>query len=196
MCKRYILFSFLVLAIAAQSQAQQATAKKWQFHSINQLGLLEGEAGSAFQVQTVNGFQRGSWFGGIGLGIDNYRFRTIPLFADIRKEFGKSANRFFIYGDGGIHFAWLTDNQKSKIVMAGDPVSNGFYLDAGAGYKIRMGAKSALLLNLGYSYKYLSEQAPPQLYFVPAIYIMNTPTSGDTYNYHLNRISLKVGWEF
>ena len=126
------------------------------------------------------------------------RFRSIPLFIDLRKEFGKSANKFFIYGDGGIHFAWLTESQKPNSNMSYDHFSNGFYMDAGVGYKVHVG-RSALLLNLGYSYKYMTEETPGQLWFYPMLYLggPSYPDSpSDTYSYHLNRVSIKIGWEF
>ena len=131
------------------SSAQKNTLTgQWQFHSINNLGLLEGETGSAFQLQTINGAQYKSWFAGVGIGLDFYRFRTIPLFVDIRKEFGKSNNKLFVYSDMGINFSWVTDQQKTSNVE-NDKFGNGFYGDWGFGYKVLVHKKNNLLLSLG-----------------------------------------------
>ncbi len=125
------------------SAQQKTPPSQWQFHSINSVGLLEGETGSAFQLQTINGAQYKSWFTGVGLGLDFYRIRSIPLFADIRKEFGKENNKLFVYADFGINFSWATDQQKTSYVQ-GDKFSNGFYNDLGLGYKVSAGEKKML----------------------------------------------------
>src|SRR5664279_970813 len=100
-------FLFLIfLGFAFCSAAQEGkTNMRWNFRSIINLGLLEGQAGSAFQLQTLNGVQSNSWFAGLGIGLDYYRYRTIPLFLEIRKEFGKQQNKPFVYMDGGMSFS-------------------------------------------------------------------------------------------
>jgi hypothetical protein len=180
------------------SSAQTKTpSAQWQFHSINNVGLLEGETGSAFQLQTINGAQYKSWFTGIGLGLDFYRIRSIPLFADIRKDFGKGNNKLFVYADMGINFSWATDQQKTSY-MQNDKFSNGFYSDLGLGYRVASGKKNALMLSLGYSYKKTVESYD-QVYDGPGlIYTLTMQTDGsrEKINYSLNRLALKIGWEF
>ncbi len=166
------------------------------FHSINQVGLLNGQQSAAWQIQTINGFQHKSWFGGIGIGLDYYRFRGIPLFTDIRKTFGHSRNKVFVYTDGGIHFSWVTDKEKNNYGPPGK-FSNGLYLDGGIGYQIQINRKNGLLLNLGYSYKKVTETVPAYTYYYyPMILGGNSLPNTNTYNYHLNRISIKAGWAF
>mgnify|MGYP001549207335 FL=1 len=201
-CKKYLLFLlpgclFLNLCIAQQQKENQSI----QFHSINQVGLLNGQTGSAFQIQTVNGLQHKSWFAGIGVGLDYYRFRGIPLFADIRKTFGHSKNKLFVYVDAGIHFSWATDNEKINNGVK-TKLSNGLYVDGGLGYHIAVNKRNAVLISLGYSYKAVTDRSPIY-YFYPMYYDPlfitgnNTPTpQTNKLNYHLNRISIKVGWEF
>ncbi|HVY74956.1 MAG TPA: hypothetical protein VG890_09015, partial [Puia sp.] len=97
------LFIILVLILATRGTTfaqNPSSSKAWQFHSINQVGLLEGESGSSWQLQTVNGMSYKSWFAGIGVGLDYYRLRGIPLFLDLRKTFGHSRNKPFVYADG------------------------------------------------------------------------------------------------
>src|ERR1700693_3532063 len=108
-----MLFVMLTMIVGITSAQQNNSVRLWQYHSINSVGLLEGETGSAFQLQTINGVNYKSWFAGAGLGLDFYRLRTIPLFADFRKEFGKSSNKIFVYSDVGINFSWVTDQQKT-----------------------------------------------------------------------------------
>jgi hypothetical protein len=196
---KQIILVLGMMSIAGVSSAQQTeTSKSWQFRSINNLGLLEGETGSSFQLQTINGAAFRSWFAGIGLGIDYYRYRTIPLFADIRKEFGQARNKPFVYSDMGISFSWLTDNQKMNY-RPDDHYGNGFYGDWGIGYKIAMAKNNALMISLGYSYKKITETYPTYFPWYPPINDIPGPQVAnpkDQIDYSLNRLSIKMGWQF
>lgn len=199
-CKKYLLFllpgCFFLNICVAQQHTEKAEMK---FHSINQIGLLNGQTGSAFQIQTINGLGYKSWFAGIGVGIDYYRFRGIPLFTDIRKTFGHTKNKLFVYGDGGIHFNWATDKEKNATGVR-DKISNGFYFDGGLGYHISINSSNALLISLGYSYKKITDRTPVIYYldYYPSIAGVYPPQEPQTnkLNYSLNRISIKLGWEF
>ena len=197
--KPSMLFVMLTMIVSIASAQQINSGSQWQFHSINNVGLLEGETGSAFQLQTINGTQYKSWFAGVGLGLDFYRLRTIPLFVDIRKEFGKNINKLFVYSDVGINFSWVTDQQKMSNVQS-DKFNNGFYGDWGLGYKVKMGKNNNLLLSLGYSYKKTVETYDQisYLYYPPGIFdgpgsLPNIQTQ--KINYSLNRLTIKIGWE-
>jgi hypothetical protein len=187
---------FMLVLVAANVSAQQKnSAPLLQFHSINNIGLLEGQAGSAFQLQTINGAQYKSWFGGAGIGLDYYKYRTIPLFFDLRKEFGKSHNKFFVYGDAGIDFYWKRDND-AKQFYYDDKFKNGFYGEAGAGYKLKISQKLSFVFSAGYSYKKMTEEG--DYYYMgptPNIY-PQFPSESEKINYHLNRLVLKAGIEF
>ncbi len=194
-----MLFVILIMIVGIVSAQQMNSVKPWQYHSINNVGLLEGETGSAFQLQTINGVNNKSWFAGVGLGLDFYRLRTIPLFADFRKEFGKNNNKIFIYSDFGINFSWVTDQQKMNYFQ-NDKFHNGFYGDWGLGYKVMVNRKNNFLLSLGYSYKKTVETyTNNQIYFPPANF--NDPGSQlndqeQKINYSFNRLTIKIGWEF
>jgi hypothetical protein len=188
---KYIIIFVFGICVAGKISAQQKVAAQvWQFHSINNIGLLEGQTGSAFQIQSINGMQYKSWYGGIGVGLDFYRYRTMPLFIDFRKEFGSSINKFFAYADGGVNFCWLTENEKNMYLMD-DHFDTGFYTDLGLGYKIGVGRTYHLLFSIGYSLKKLKETYNTYYYFPPDIKI-----NKDEINYSLNRLTMKIGWEF
>jgi hypothetical protein len=197
---RIKILVYLILLIVKLNTAlaqQQTLSNPWSFQSMVTVGLLEGQTGSSFQLQTINGARFKSWFAGIGLGLDYYRIRTIPLFVDIRKEFGKSKDKFFIYADGGVSFCWATDMQKSDY-LPNQQFHNGFYSDLGLGYKTAVGKSSALLISLGYSYKKASESYVLPYYYYQGYYptYMMQNGSNDQINYSLNRLSMKIGWEF
>ena len=195
---KFSLLVFVLTATVSISSAQKSNLTGgWQFHSLNNLGLLEGETGSAFQLQTINGAQYRSWFAGAGIGLDFYRLRTIPLFLDIRKDFGRSSNKFFVYSDVGTNFSWVPDQQKTSNVE-NDKFGSGFYGDWGLGYKVLVAKKNNLLLSIGYSYKKTVETYDPLYYPTGIFYGQEAPTydQSQKINYSLNRLSIKIGWEF
>ncbi|MFI5185866.1 MAG: hypothetical protein ACHQF0_04030, partial [Chitinophagales bacterium] len=127
MHNKKILIIVLITMISINSTAQQKIHNNFfRFHSINNVGLLEGQSGSAFQLQTINGIQHKSWLIGVGSGFDFYRYRTIPLFADVRKEFGKNSNKIFVYADVGTNFYWKSDKDVKQF-YPDDKFKNGFY---------------------------------------------------------------------
>ena len=82
-----LIFATAILVLQFGVNAQEKV--KFKFTSINLVGLLYGQAGTAFQLQTVNGVSYKTFSGGIGIGMDDYYLKTIPLFFDIRKNFSK-----------------------------------------------------------------------------------------------------------
>jgi hypothetical protein len=193
-----MLLLLLTLMASSSSAQQNNVAKTSQFHSINNIGFLEGQTGSAFQLQTINGVQYKSWFGGVGLGLDYYRFRTVPLFFDLRKEFGKSTNKLFLYSDLGVNFSWVTDKEKTNYVVD-DKFGNGLFAEAGLGYKAGIGKNHGLLISVGYSYKKLRETYNSLQYYYPGINRINPEqiiNNQNQINYGLSRLSIKMGWQF
>ena len=186
------IFSIVILAaFAGAALAQQSPANKKKncgcsFSSINQLGLLAGEKNEAFQVQTINGLQYRTWMVGAGVGIDGYRFRSIPLFLHLRKEFNLKSNAIFIYNDIGMNYPWLKTEQKS-FWGAGD-YDHGIYYDGGVGYKIFL-KRHAVVFGGGFSLKEFTEHRAST--FCP----FNGPCyeQADEYFYSLKRITLKLG---
>jgi hypothetical protein len=193
--KLYILL-FLVNMIAVNCIAQQVN-NKIKFHSINQVGWLQGQSGAASQLQTINGAQYRSWFVGAGVGLDYYRFRTVPLFIDVRKEFGKTMNKFFVYADAGIDHLDVSNAQKKSFNLY--PIENEFsrgsYYDVGAGYKFKIKRNAALLFSAGYTYKKIAEKSTIY-YGQPDVWYLVNPVFIEQYNYPLSRLTIKVGWQF
>ncbi|MBS1599568.1 MAG: hypothetical protein JST75_15190 [Bacteroidetes bacterium] len=197
--KKYFLFFSIAWFVCVSCCAQESkknNSSLWQYHSINQFGFLEGSAPSAFQVQTINGVQYKSWFGGIGIGIDYYRFRSIPLFADFRKEFSVGKNYVYVYGGVGANFTWITDKEKSDYNLnyfGNADFKNGWYYDAGIGYKVPLNNRVAIFISPGFSHKTTTvKNATSICPFVGPCYLI-TP---ETYHYAMNRLSVNLGLIF
>jgi hypothetical protein len=194
MYSKYFLL-LLAISISILSTAQKKTCNL-NFHSVNSLSLLNGENEVSAGLQSVNGLQKGNWFAGVGVGLDYYIHLSVPLFADLRYEFGKKDDRFFAYADAGINFAWVKDQEYNGPIILDAPMQvnsgkfhDGFYTDAGLGYMIRVKNAGGLVLSLGHSRKTLREDV------TYTDWQTQQPTT-DIYRYKFNRIVVKVGWRF
>jgi hypothetical protein len=192
MSKKYIVV-LLFNIIVGFTSAQNTPGGKFKFHSVNSVALINGDNAVSVAFQTINGFQKGGWFAGAGIGLDYYLYRTVPLFADIRYEFGKKKNKFFLYGDAGVHFDWVQDyfyddptiwngNRRNKF-------TNGLYTDAGVGLSAGMKNGNAFVLSLGYSGKVMDERISHWDWRTGNI-------QTDVNTYRLRRIIVKLGFRF
>ena len=193
MIQHKFLCCLFLLAIAGTVCFSQAKHSKNspEFHSINQVGLLEGSTGSFFQLQTIGGIEYKKWFAGLGAGLDYYRYRGFPVFVDLRRHFGNSVRSFFIYADAGVHFIWVRDQDK-KVSYSNqdDRFSNGFYSDAGLGYQLRLKTGPALLFSAGFSYKKITET-----WTTPYYLTADSKPETQHYDYYLNRLTIKIGFQ-
>ena len=142
-----IVLFFASLSIGfAQEPAQPVQADKpakksscgCRFQSVNQVGLVDGGMDTEFHLQTINGLRFGNWFTGIGVGIDYYYVRSVPLFLDVRNYWFKKRNSPFAYADIGINFPWAKDNG-NDFVAQDINYNQGLYYDIGLGYKLGLG---------------------------------------------------------
>ncbi|MGZ8558405.1 MAG: hypothetical protein ACXWWC_08740 [Chitinophagaceae bacterium] len=183
--KKIIVSLLATFIINLSSPAQD----KFVFHSQNWVGLIEGQAGSAFQLQTINGVQNKGWFTGVGTGLDYYRYRSIPLFINISK-FLFTGQKFFVSGNGGVNFPWLKSEASGWNIISVNYPAKVFF-ESGIGYKIGKSG-NGMIINAGYSYKHIREKIqvtnPCTNSPCPELYEKN--------DYHLRRVSLKIGYMF
>ena len=182
--RNYLILIGLLFLLSAKSQQQLTkTSPAIKFQSNLQSGILIGQKGSkpAFVINAVNGIQAATWFAGIGVGIDYYQKRTIPLFLKAEKNLSVKANTFFLYGAAGYNFHWLKDDEK---VLYIENANGGLFYEAGAGYKFTIFTKTHIGFSAGYSYK----QVKVKYNFLVI------PTPELTYNYEYRRIAIKFNW--
>lgn len=150
----------LLVFTCVQTNAQ--STKKNTSYLRPQLGVLDGNQQNSFQFQVLGGFVTKNWQLGMGAGLDYYKIRSVPLFADIRKYFGGD-NKVFAFVNAGCNIPWALDKQyKTSFIQGGGTEKSkfqmGWYTDLGVGYDISLGANRNLSLSLGYSMKTVSEQ--------------------------------------
>ena len=185
------MFSFFSTCSFAQDKMKTAAQQPLKFQTIVQGGLLVGSNGEAAAIQTVNGFALNKWYAGIGVGLDFYMQRGVPLFADVRYHFSNQRKSFFIYTDAGVHVPWIKNKDARNIISQ----AAGLYTDAGVGFRLATKKGDAFLFSAGYSYKHVPEK---QKGFSWQSWPWPQPT-GETvlnYDYRFNRVVLKLGFMF
>ena len=99
--KRTFLILLLFLLIKNEITAQEAKKENKFFSSQISSGVVEGEQGTSFHIEVVNGIRYKTWFAGIGTGLDYYYFRSIPVYLSGIKYLSKRNHSFFLQGDAG-----------------------------------------------------------------------------------------------
>lgn len=174
--KQKITLLFCAFACITFANAQN----KVKFSSINQVGVLGNQSTTTITAQTVNGACYKGWFAGGGVGVDFHEYFTVPVFLDLRKEFGQGNQKPFVYADGGVSI--YSDDRDGLYEY-----KNGGYFDGGLGYAFYFHKRQAVLFSVGYSYKSFEKR---RSYGEPwNDYV-------DIYHYNFNRLSFKVGMRF
>lgn len=190
--------SLLILLSVLDYRGYAQQKRPVYFSSINQLAMLNGHNVVSAAVQSVNGWGYKSWYLGAGVGMDFYRYRSVPLFVDFRRELFIQKNKVFGYADLGFNLPWARDDEDFVNTFSESKSSykGGLYADFGIGYGFAWRSGDALLLSLGYSYKEFSKTTK---------YILRQPQGWGPeeeienvtkYDQHFNRLSLKIGWQF
>jgi hypothetical protein len=186
-----VIFYALFLCKTIKAQ-QQNNKNKLVYAASMQIGLVEGDAEkSAIVLHVINGVKYGSWFGGIGVGIDQYaNKRSLPMYIALQKDFLHKKHRPFLYSNIGYNISKLKEAQKSANLPSYKEL-NGWYYDIGVGYKYVFFKNTALGISAGYSLKQQGEQYTFGGAFPPPF--ENFP---EKYEHTLRRISFKLNYWF
>lgn len=187
MKKQSILLALLVFSLHSVSVAQKSGAK---FHSINSVGLIAGKSGNAFEMQTVNGIKKDYFFTGIGFGMNNYRFESYPLFADVRVFPGKSRS-FFGYGNLGYNFNGKNEPEKNIYYNTAE-FTGGVYTSVGAGVQLKLAGNASVVFDVGFAYKEIKNK----IGVVNPCLVGPCPVDYSYYAYGLGTVILKAGIAF
>lgn len=178
-----VLFPFLSFS--------QENSSRIRVHTIATVGMAAGESTVKPLFQVESGIVHRKWFGGAGIGLDQYNFKSIPVFLDGRFHFGKTMSAF-VYGNGGYNFPYKNKSGIDNFFKTTDKFYGGLYIDAGVGYRVRLNSSHRLQMSAGYSQKNIRNK-------IGYTFIcFSPPCLEEIYNYHykLGRILAKVSWEF
>ena len=182
----FLLTLFIYFSASAQ-------IKKLKFHSINSVGITNGQSGGDLILQSVNGIGYNKWYSAIGFGADYYHYKSYPLFLDARRYFGKNANaNGFAYADLGYNFRGNDKPGKEVSYYTSYHFTGGGYTDIGIGYKMKFTGKSSFLISTGYSYKGMNDKVGT----MDGCPVGPCSVDYGNYKYGSGRIILKAGVDF
>lgn len=184
---RYIIIAFLFFPLVVSAQGKKSFKTGWRI--ITSAGLIAGETDNRPAFQLSGGVVRSRYFAGVGIGYETYRFNSFPVFADWRIDFGKK-RLGFLYGNAGYNFPG-SYNEETEFFKTSDRIKGGFFMDAGIGYRIRLGTFNRLLFSAGYTRKDIRHI---KRYAYPCI-TGDCPDNINDFKYSLGRMVAKMSWE-
>jgi hypothetical protein len=184
--RKLMIIASMLLILHAQAQEKKAAGKP-VFTSINTLGILEGQGGTSFTIQSINGIRLNTISIGAGVGLDYYIIRSVPVFLDVRKDLFSKRQTPFVYANAGTNLPW--DQQVNYYEEV--KVKGGLYYEAGLGYSWPLKSTN-IIVSLGYSYKAFEEQIKSMVFCFDG----NCPELNEKRAYQLRRLSIKAGFRF
>ena len=192
--KRYLLlilvYACTIIFVQAQDKISKNNTPQNKFHSFNTVQILNGNTTTSLAINTVNGFQFGKLFTGIGTGFDYYFHTSVPLFLEARLNLIDRKNKLQLFANGGLSFSFSTQNKKFEY-NAG-PYKTGSTYGGGLDYLITSG-NQAFILGVAFSNKQVIQMVNNYLWNPLLSKWENIPTK-DIYS--LNRIAIRLGWMF
>ena len=178
-----VLGCFLLASLILHAQN-----KKYSFSGLVQGGFSEGQSGTAGNIQIINGVQYKQWMAGVGVGIDYYNTRSVPVFLHVRRNILNSSKTPFVYLSGGYSAPWLKD--EDKFFMS--ETKGGLYYDVGIGYGLPVLKSSSLFFTVGYSSKKMSTESGGR----PIDIWSSSVPPFSHYDYTLRSINVRMGLRF
>lgn len=183
---RYFFVSLLlILSVAVHAQT------KLQYSATLEASLLKGNSQNSNAFLFTNGLSYKSWTTGVGAGLDNYVYRSLPLFIDIKKTFGRGYLQSFVNASAGVNINEAKDDQKFQYFgYQNVDYKNGFYARAMAGISLPVNKKLRVFFKAGYSYK------TTHITYASYAYPNDLTENTNTDVYWFNRWSLSAGFWF
>ncbi|MGN6618478.1 MAG: hypothetical protein ACTHJ5_14990 [Ilyomonas sp.] len=186
-----ILLVITIFFIMQQCTAQKTNAKNSSYF-IPQVALLNGDNKVGGQLQVVGGYAIKKWGLGAGTALDYYKFRSVPVFADIRRSFGRNTHHPFAYVKFGYNIAWTLENQHYYYAEY-QKSGNGWYADAGVGYELYNNRNKGFCFSAGFTAKTLSQTYKEYVY---ASWPQPPKQEMHKMDYTLRRLAIKIGYRF
>ena len=190
--RSFIILFFLGIISFNVFAQEKNSIHRLSFRSLFSAALINGKESTSFAVETVQGVSLNKSFAGAGIGIDYYKFRTIPVFLQLRQGFGTGKRNVFIYADGGVNIDWLTERNRQADFGNYVKYKPGWYYDIGFGYSIELKNDNALFLTTGYNYK----EVKKNIYYKNCISTGQCIDEVDRYLYSMSRISVRAAFQF
>jgi hypothetical protein len=136
-----------------------------------------------------------TWQAGLGAGVDCYYWRSVPVFANLTKNFSARQQTPFVSLELGANFPWIKDDEK-EVQWQEFIYHRGFYGKAEIGYRLPVNAKTSFHISMGYSKKVLRADKIYYAYTDPMIPNTKFESFREHYSFFFNRISFSAGLTF
>jgi hypothetical protein len=161
-----------------------------------EINLLNGDEHISSNITLKAGVLKGKTQYSIGVGIDYYGYRTVPLVVDVKQFLGNKKNKAFVYAGAGYNITWLLNEQKTQNWLWGMPAttadySNGFTYHYGIGYGFLNIKNKGLLVTIGINSKSLRETYDTWIFNGTTSVLMPTKNT-----YTLNRLAIGLAYSF
>ncbi len=182
-----------------------AQTAKWMPVLVPEAGLIIGAAEPSGDWRANALLAKNGWQLGLGGGMDYYRYRSVPVYLQARRQFGKTKMKPFAFASGGLNVDALTESEKAS----SDPIITlaiwrenlpanaahhydpGWYAEAGAGYAFLNKKQHGLMLSASWVQKTTKEWYETTTW---AGYV-SQPSQESTMHY-FNRLVFRVAWQF
>lgn len=146
--KIYLSGFFILCFLYGNTQRNTANVRL-TYEGWVEAGILAGPRGCYGQYLLTNGITFRKWYTGVGTGIDEYYWRSVPLFLTIRKKWGTKQGGWFTSGKGGLNIS----TKKAVSHTGSVEYKNGSFLGWDFGYDFKLAKHFGLLLSAGYEWK-------------------------------------------
>lgn len=190
---RYYFLLLLLTAGWLAGNCQDNKTGKVQYSGMYEVGMLIGKAYTKVNPQIIQGISFKNYFTGIGVALDPYGFRTVPVFAQFRYSLHNDRSSPFAFASLGVSLPWNNDAIPEKFYNSDETwhkLKTGPYSEIGIGYKVKLDDGHAMNLMIGYCYKRF-EYTEKTSYYTDQLQQYE-----DRYVYDYRRISLRVGFQF
>jgi hypothetical protein len=191
---RLSILVWVLITATCKLEAQDTVISKHNkfnhFHSFNTLHILNGSTTTSLAITTVNGFQFGKFFSGIGVGFDYYYHTSVPLFIEARIDLAKRKGKLQLFADGGLNFPFSGKNKKLEYKPG--PYKTGSLFGAGVDYLVPV-KNEAVIIGVAFSNKQVIQMVENNVWNPALNRVENIPIKD---NYSLNRIAIRIGYMF
>ncbi len=150
--KAIIVCALLFITFA---QAQDSTICKYKigFYSAQQVALLVGENAlrPAFNINVGATYKNAKL--GVGASVNTYFATTVPLYIDLRYTVPTKNVRPFVFANTGFNTMVYALNKNGYNEYTISSRKPGSYVDAGAGFRVKVGNSLYYTSSLSWCYK-------------------------------------------
>lgn len=185
-----IIFFLSCLPLMAVAQQKD----KINYYASYQFGMTVGKAYTTINAQMIQGIRYKNYQAGVGVALDPYGFRTIPVFGHVAYMLHPQKSSPYVYADAGVSIPW-----NSGVITEKNPATkqewhklySGLYAEAGIGYSIAINKRHAVTFSGGYSYKRFRYTENVQTWDGNVIIQQK-----DWYIFNYRRLAFRIGFSF